>query len=534
MPLGTCDIDALLKLTTDSDKLEGTLQVAPIGSNKGLNEEAVTAYLSGLGVESKAIQDQAIVNLLAEVRDAPLESHSAVVAVGTTAVHGDSVHYTLIPEVADQVDRIQTRLEAIKSGALTDDQSTNPADLSDGDLDIKGDLTDTAPTDPVSHYDQMSFVIVQKGDLIATKSERGHGFDGANIFGKVIPAKEGKLNESMVDDTIKVCKDGRCTAAFSGVLNASQSKISISQILEIPGDVDFTTGRIQFPGAVMVKGSVRDQFRIVAEGAITVNGLVECAALESKQDIVLTRGMAGKDQGMIRTDQSLDAGYLEGVHAHVKGNAIVQREITNSMVCLLGELDAPRAAVRGGVIHAARGAKIGSAGSVQGVDTELVIGSVPEIEDRLRSIDSFLEQLDKHHKTSLKKLETFSNAISKPTASQIEEQMGMQFEVDEFESRINLLTLSQRNLGLLMTECSDARIHFMKAVYPKVVLYLPGYKVEFTNELLGETLIELGPTGRPSITHRGKTGDLKDLARVVPDDRVLRVGADEPAEDIAA
>ncbi len=532
MPPGTCDLDDLLKLTTDTDKLEGTLQVAPIGSHKGLNEEAVTAYLGGQGVQGKAIQKQAILDLIKEVLEAPLESHEAVVAVGTPAINGDSVLYTLTPEIAAQIDRIQARLDAIKSGSLTQDQAPDEPDPA-SDPEAGSDPVDSGSEEgldeKVSYYDQMSYVVVEKGDVIAMKSKRSAGFDGSTIFGTVIPAKEGKANEGILDDSIRVSKDGECTAAFAGLLNASPSNISVSTELEIRGDVDFTSGRIIFPGTVIVQGAVRDHFSVRALDDVTINGLVECSRIESGQNITLTRGMAGKETGTIVAGGDLDAGYLEGVQAQVRGKVSARREITNCVLDVLGELDAPQAAIRGGTLNIAKGAVIGAAGSAQGVETELVVGSIAEIEDRIKTSNDFLERLEKQHTQKLKKLETFSSAIAKPTPSQIEEQMGMQFEVDEIADRIKSLDSAKKNLGRLLLDCSSARIEFTKAVYPKVELYIPGYKIEFKQELLGETIIELGQTGRPTITHRGEVCELKDLARVVPDERILRVLPDDVA-----
>lgn len=530
MPPGTCDLDDLLKLRTDADKLEGTLLVAPIGSHKGFNEDAVAAYLGGQGVQGIAIQEQAIIDLVKVVMDAPLESHEAVVAIGTPAVHGDSVLYTLDPGITAQIDRIQARLDAINSGSMTEDQATaGPDPISN--TEAGGDHVDSGSEvnqdEKVSYYDQMSYVVVNKGDLIAKKSKRSAGIDGSTIFGNVIPAIEGKANEGILDESIHVSKDGECTAAFAGLLNASLSNISVSNVLEVQGDVDFTSGRIMFPGTVIVQGAVRDRFSVQALGDITINGLVECSRIESGQNIMLTRGMAGKETGTIVADGDLDTGYLEGVQAQVRGNVSAQREITNCVLDVLGELNAPQAAVRGGTLNIAKGAVIGTAGSAQGVETELVVGSIAEIENRIKTSSDFLKQLEKQHTLKLRKLETFNSAIAKPTPSQIEEQMGMQFEVDEITDRIKSLDNAKRKLGRLLHDSSSARIEFTKAVYPKVELYIPGYKIEFTQELLGETIIELAETGRPSISHRGEARELKDLARVVPDERILRVLPDD-------
>jgi uncharacterized protein (DUF342 family) len=280
--------------------------------------------------------------------------------------------------------------------------------------------------------------------------------------------------------------------------------------------------------------ALRDKFCVRAQGEVQIRGLVESADLESDKSITLSRGMAGKERGSIKSKLDFSAGYLEGVKGLVGENLNIKSEITNSFLTVGGQIMAEHAAVRGGQISASKGASIGSIGSVQNVETEIVIGSLPEIEEQIRTIDAFLEKIEKGIKSEQSNLEAFASAIAKPTASQIEEQMGMQFEVDELKSRDVQLRKAKDGLLRILLDNTSTKLQVHKAIYTKVTLYIPGYKVEFNQELLGESIIELGPTGHPSITYRGQTVDLKEHARVIPDERVLRVVQDGGSLRVAA
>lgn len=517
---GECDLDHLLKLSTDPNKLEGSLLVNPLESVKGINAEALTAFLVGNNVRSQYIDAKAIDALIEEVIGAPLESHSMVVANGVPAINGQSAAYTLDPEIESRFDEINKRKEAINEGAIEQPPESD-TDKSNGDQ-------------TVNYYDQMAFVVVNKGDVIATKANRIAGSDGTDIFGQNIPASEGKPNDGLLDNSIVLNADGRCIANINGVLRVKPDLMFISDELEIRGDVDFETGRIRFPGNVDVHGAVRDKFSVRAQGEVQIRGLVESADLESDKSITLSRGMAGKAKGTIKSKGDLTAGYLEGVKAEVGQNLIIKSEITNSDLTVGGQIYAEHAAVRGGHISASKGGSIGSIGSVQNVVTEIVIGSLPQVEEQIRTIDAFLEKLEKEINSVKSKLEVFVSAIAKPTASQIEEQMGMQFEVDELCLRGEQLRKAKDELLRIVLKNTSAKLQVYKAIFTKVTLYIPGYKVEFNQELMGESTIELGPTGHPSITYRGQTVDLKEHARVIPDDRVLRVVQDAGSLRVAA
>ncbi|MBL4809819.1 MAG: DUF342 domain-containing protein [Phycisphaerales bacterium] len=526
MSQGECDLDRQLRLQTNPSKVEGTLHVEPLESVKGLDVDALHAFLIGNEVLSQYIDADDLAKLCEEVLEAPLEPHERVVARGEKAINGNCVTYTLTDSIAKQVEIVKSRKNAIKEGTF--DPDNPPA------LEPEPDNPTAYSDETVNHYDQMAFVIVKKGDKIAMKSKRSDGFDGSDIFGKVIPAHEGKSNEGVLDASIHVASDGTCTSLVSGVLTAEPGQISVNTELEIKEDVDFQTGRIIFPGMVTVGGAVRDQFSVCAEGDILIRGLVEAANLESTMNISLARGMAGKDTGTITAGQNLEAGYLEAVIADVGGNVSVKGEITNSKITIKNELHAEHAAVRGGHVQASMGGNIGAIGSVQGVETVIEIGSLPEVESHVRAIDGFFERLESGIESQKSKIETYLSAIAKPTASQIEEQMGMQFEIDEMELRQKQLTKAKAGLLHILSKNTHAKLDIHKAIYSKVVIYLPGYRVEFPTELMGESTIELGQTGHPSITFRGKTCALSEHARVMSDDRILRVIQNEETLSEAA
>jgi len=169
------------------------------------------------------------------------------------------------------------------------------------------------------------------------------------------------------------------------------------------------------------------------------------------------------------------------------------------------------------------GASIGSVGSVQGVETILRIGTLPVVEDDIRAINGFLVRIEADVQSKASKLESFAAVINKATPAQIEEQMGMQFEIDELNLRSKQLLAARAGLEDIFSNKTTPRLETHKALYSKVVVFLPGYRAEFPTDLMGESIIEIGQTGHPSITYRGQTTPLSEHARVMPDDSILRI-----------
>jgi uncharacterized protein (DUF342 family) len=62
-------------------------------------------------------------------------------------------------------------------------------------------------------------------------------------------------------------------AAITGrpVVNA-RGAVDVLPVFEVPGNLDFHVGNIEFPGDVIVRGDVRSGFSIIAGGSVTVGG----------------------------------------------------------------------------------------------------------------------------------------------------------------------------------------------------------------------------------------------------------------------
>ena len=75
-------------------------------------------------------------------------------------------------------------------------------------------------------------------------------------------------------------------------------------MLDIPGNVDFSTGSINFLGDINIKGDVLSGFTVRAMGNIHVDGVIEAgSAVEAGGDLVVVKGILG-DELMLPVEKS--------------------------------------------------------------------------------------------------------------------------------------------------------------------------------------------------------------------------------------
>jgi len=494
MPQGTHDLDDLVRLSTDEAVLTGSLHISAVDDPSVVTRETLRAVLTGAGVREQYIDADALGGLVDAVHTDPALEHAAEVARGVAPVQGSDTSYTLTEKISACAEQIAEHERRLASDA------TAPGAKGEGDID---------------HYERSAYIIVHADETIGTVRPGDQQEDGVDIYGQTIASRGGAGPESLVDETVEIRDDGTIAATIPGRLRLDTGPLRIEETLVVNGDVDFTTGRIDFPGPVRIRGAVRDHFHVKAAGDIEIGELVQEACIETGAALTLKAGMAGKDSGSIRVVGALSAGYLERVRGEVTGEATVQRELTGCDLWIRGELDAQRASIRGGTVRLSKGGVVGTIGSVQGVETTIELGSVPRVEQTLGRVSEFGERIERRIECETERLETLKRTVAKPNAEQVEEQMSIQYTIDELRDRERRLDKADGALNKLMGEIAGTTLTVRRAIHAKVTIATPRFIVTFENDIEGESVIDTDESGSPTITNRGTARPLSEVARVV-------------------
>lgn len=520
MPHPTADIDHLLKLTVDADKLQGVLRIEANSSCDLITRESLCAYLYGRDIMANCVLQEELDALIAEVKQDASKPHERLVVQGKKPVQGKDAQVEFTEEIQERFDRVAARHEAFLKA-----QEENA--LPEG-----GDEDGESEEDAIDFYNESTLVIVAKDQLVAHLHKHTPGDDGHTVYGIAIPAKPGKELEKLVDETCQINAVGEIHAQIDGHLTFENNKIRVHPALDIEGSIDFSTGNIDFPGDVTVSKGVRDRFQVKTIGSIEVQKLVEAAHLISSEDIILHQGMAGRDTGTINTVGNVTAGYLDGVHASITGNCSIKSEVTNCEIQVLGKIDAPTASIRGGELSIALGGSVGTLGSIQGVKTDVVLGQLREIDEKKRRALEFLPLIQSEIKKREKAVATIKGGMAKPNAEQETELWYMQSEIDTLAEKKDKLEMAIERLTEILQEHTHCWLQVMSMIYAKTELWLPGYHMFFERDVKGEFTIELNQRNDPVLVRGEHVEPLNKYGKLRPDDRVLPYP--KPAKDQAA
>jgi len=145
------------------------------------------------------------------------------------------------------------------------------------------------------------------------------------LFGEQIKPVPGKQVNCSICKGAKIQEDKRIVE-HDGSLTWQHDKIGVSTLLYIPGDVDFSVGNIKHPGKVLVKGFIRDGFRVIADDDIEVKGGIEGAIVTSKSGSVIVHGgIIGQGKSRVKAANNVEARFIQEASVEA-GNSIVVNE----------------------------------------------------------------------------------------------------------------------------------------------------------------------------------------------------------------
>lgn len=273
------------------------------------------------------------------------------------------------------------------------ENSGRPEELAGGRVDFKNLNT---------------YIMVAEQQVIAKKFPPTAGSPGRDIFGKVVPAKPGKDIAWPIGQNVEITSDNQMVAAIAGHIIVQNKRICVIPAIEVDGDVDLSTGNINFSGNVIVHGSVQVGMSVIASGSIEIMGTVYGGIVEGK-NVIVRMGIKGMNRGHIRAEGSVITKFIE--------NAIVDAgdEIKVSEVILQSQTTAGKrvivegrhGSIIGGRTSAGEEIRAKTAGSHLAANTDLEVGINPALRDEY----AMLRQATKENNSLLDKTQKALNIL---------------------------------------------------------------------------------------------------------------------------
>lgn len=245
-----------------------------------------------------------------------------------------------------------------------------------------------------------------KGTLLARKIPPTKGLAGMTVTGKTLQAVDGKDVDVTMGKGVAINPENKdeWVAENDGQVIIKDNKISVLAIYEVPGDVNLSTGNIDFVGTVTVRGDVKDGFKVYAGEDLIVNGVVEGAELKCGGKLSIAGGVSGNDKAKIVCGSDANIKYVRNAVVEVAGSLTSSQAIMHSKVVVGKKVNVSgqKGVIVGGQVIAGEHVHAASMGSNFATPTEIIVGEAVGLRDELQKMDvelkAALENLDKTKK----------------------------------------------------------------------------------------------------------------------------------------
>lgn len=317
--------------------------------------------------------------------------------------------------------------------------------------------------------------LINKGTVICDIEPPEEGSTGIRVDGKTVEPRPVRAAKAPKGSNTSVTEDGlHLVATMDGHLEYSGSVFEVKPFLEISGDVNYSTGNIDFRGDVHIRGDVRENFSVRATGTVTIDGLVEAATVEAGADLIITRGVLGDNRALIKSGGTIRAKYLENCVAYagscIFADCVMSSQIfSDDRISVMGG----RGTIIGGAMTAAYKVEARIIGSQSGTKTEVTLGVLPYVQDELRNIEEDMRAVQKE-RSELEKM-----------LSYMEESEGMEGSSPKLaKARLrrsvlaikeDKLTKRRQELEPMSLDLSQCRLE-CGTVFPVMILQIGGLR----------------------------------------------------------
>ena len=356
-------------------------------------------------------------------------------------------------------------------------------------------------------YKNLGLIInVRAGEELAERIPPRDGETGITVSGTELGYVKGRDVVLPKGKNTYANEEGTILyAAIDGQVRLYNNLIAVEPVFELSGDVDYSSGNINFLGNIVIHGNVISGFEVTAQGNIDIDGYVENAFITSDGDIRVKGGIKTGQKGLVKAGGNVSSKFIENSKVEAGGDIIVREAVVQSVLIAGGDVKVTdnKATIVGGLVQAGGTVEAKVIGSPLATNTAFEVGINPTLRTKYYSLNKELDKINDTIVSVDGNIKTMQNSgINIDQISPSRRQM----LVDLLEKYRNLLSQKSdiekqlESLQDLFSVERDTRVRALKVVYPGVSVNIGPAYFEVNDEILeAEFVLKQGEIHMQSI-----------------------------------
>lgn len=308
------------------------------------------------------------------------------------------------------------------------------------------------------------------GTPIAEISMPTEGTPGMDITGKRVPQRVGTPAKFNVGTgTQLVNNDTEIVAALDGNLVFKNGAFVVEEKIVINGDVDVSSGNIDFIGDILIKGGVFEGFRVASKRNISIMGLVTNAEIIASGDISVKIGVINSK---VQSKANVKVGFCENSNITADGTVESPSFVGGEVFAGDKIIASGKGVMVGGKYTALNGVEASVIGSENYTKTLITLGNNAVLSEERERLEKENATMEEQADQLAKILLTLAEYAKKGKLSPERDQM----QTDARRNRLRLLNSIRANQkriaeieeALKLTQ--NLSVDVKRMVYPGVTL----------------------------------------------------------------
>ncbi|MCH7704227.1 MAG: DUF342 domain-containing protein [Planctomycetes bacterium] len=344
----------------------------------------------------------------------------------------------------------------------------------------------------VNYYTLNSIVTVEQGATIGTITPAVPPKAGVDVLGRAIDASRQPSHITLADSVSRADDDAaRIVACVAGRVVLENATLSITEVLHIPGDVNFKSGNVDAVIDVVVNGLVEDGFVIKTTKSVTIGKAVQAATVHAERDVIVRGGIVCRGIGRVSAGGEVVAKFCSEANVRAGTNIKIAREVIHSFTHAEESLLVEHGAVIGGTHYARQDIAAAVVGSDANVPTRILLGIHPRILEEVASIDTEIgpkrEAIERIRGTIKRQIAN----IKRLTSTQKEQATELLFKADEAELEVTEAIERKEQLLSCGNPPRPSRLLVGKTIYAGVTVAMGYRSAAIIKEMNGPVSIEI-------------------------------------------
>ncbi|MGA1845829.1 DUF342 domain-containing protein [Deferribacter abyssi] len=366
-------------------------------------------------------------------------------------------------------------------------QGKPPKNGSDGELIIKTKSEDIFESilgadevhDKVDYKEafKKKLLIVNENEEVAMIISPSKGENGYTVTGKTIEAVDGEEIEVTISENLERI-DNKIISKIKGLLSIQQFDklhfiLDVTKTFIVNGDVDYSTGNIEFPGSVIIKGEIKPDFTVKADGDVIAKSV--SGNIITKGNIKVSEGITGKsfvNRLIINAKGEITANYIQFAQITTESMIKVKKYIRDSIIFTENfvEVTGTPGMIYGGKISALKGIKAKVLGSPSFAKTVVTAG----ISSKIVSEISHLTVEKNSINEQITKIRLYlGNAENPLVRDKLKDKIEKLKKIKkELTKKLLQIDIKLRELYEQVKKHKDAKIEVLKEVNPNVKIII--------------------------------------------------------------